>query len=152
MVTFAFFKGKGAIANALIRWWTHGPYSHTEVIVRSDPILGHLCYSSHLPDGGVRGKWRGLDPIEWDFVQVDADPMEVEQWYINRAGAKYDILGLLGFVLRRDGYDRNKYFCSEANAASIGIEEAWRLDPNGLKMIVDRLSTYRRKQNGLDEI
>jgi hypothetical protein len=143
MVTFAFYKGKGKLVNALIRLWTRGPYSHTEVITTQNGSLSY-CYSADRPDKGIRGKWRLLDAAEWDFVQVDADPVAVAQWYEDRIGCGYDFMGLLGFVWRPETGSKNKYFCSEANAASIGINEAWRLDPNTLKPIIDNLSNYTR--------
>lgn len=146
MIRFAFYKGKGNFMNALIRWWTNGPYSHTEVIVEQRGNAS-LCYSSHKPDGGIRGKWRYLDPEEWDFVDIDYDAELCKKWYEDRKGAKYDMLGLLGLVFRRDDYSRIKYFCSEANASSVGISEGWRYDPNALKPIIDRLA-IQRKENG----
>jgi len=144
MVTLAFYRGKGNWVNALIRLWTRGPYSHTEVITKSEGPNLHYCHSADRPDKGVRSKWRLLDVDEWDFVEVDADPVAVEQWYAERLHCGYDFLGLLGFVFRPETGDKNKYFCSEANAASIGINEAWRLDPNTLKPIIDNLSNFKR--------
>lgn len=147
MVKVAFYKGKGTWMNAIIRWWTRGPYSHTEVIL-SEVAGTYLCYSSHSPDGGIRGKWRRLHLDDWDIVEVDADPGVVEKWYLDRKGCKYDWWGLIGFAFRPDDYDRNKYFCSEANAASLGINQAWRLSPNGLKPIIDKLSKMKENRNG----
>jgi hypothetical protein len=144
MVKIAFYRGKNRWYSGLIRWWTRGPYSHTEVIVRSNGE-SHLCYSADLPDKGVRGKWRVLDVADWDIIEIDADPIAVEKWYLDREHCGYDILGLIGFVLRPVGQKQDKYFCSEANAASLGIKEAWRFDPNSFKPIIDHLSSYKRK-------
>mgnify|MGYP003575072148 CR=1 FL=1 len=144
MVTVAFYKGKGKWWNSLIRWWTRGPYSHTEVITEQYGDR-YLCHSSHLPDGGVRSKWRVLDASEWDFVDIDADSYAISKWYDERHGKKYDLLGLVGFVLRPEDGERDKYFCSEANAASLGIKQPWRFDPNTLKPVIDALSMYKRK-------
>ena len=91
-----------------------------------------LCASSSFIDGGVRMKWIILDPDHWDIIEIKADEDAVAKWFKQRLGKKYDLLGLLGFVWRRSDGDKNKYFCSEALAASIGFKQAWRFDPNTL--------------------
>jgi len=152
MVKIAFYKGNSSTAwnnfwaNA-VRWWTGGPYSHTEVITKTDETGKHLCYSSTIKEHGVRGEWRVLPESDWDFVDVDSDPEAVTAWFEDKIkqGCKYDMLGLLGFLFKRQEFDKNKYFCSEAVADSIGIREGWRYDPNDLKPIVDLLSQYTRK-------
>jgi hypothetical protein len=147
MVTVAFYKGRGSAWDNfwadLIRWWTGGPYSHVEVITKTNAEGQSFCYSSVFKEKGIRGKWRDLAVGDWDFVDVDVDPLQVEAWFVAHAGAKYDLLGLLGFVFRREEYDHNKYFCSEAVADAIGLGEGWRYDPNALKPIVDFLSKYK---------
>jgi hypothetical protein len=49
-VKLALYKGRGGIANAVIRWWTGSIYSHCELVVDG------LCYSSSVMDKGVRRK------------------------------------------------------------------------------------------------
>jgi hypothetical protein len=44
-------------------------------------------------------------------------------------GDRYDVLGLLGFVWRRQTGTQSKWFCSEAVAAMLGFPEPWRFDP-----------------------
>lgn len=146
MIKVGFFKGKGSWWNFLIRWWTHGPYSHTEIITKEQGPVAKFCLSSHKPDGGVRGKWRNLKAEEWDFVELDFDADEVTKWYTDRQGSGYDLLGLMGLVFRRDDYDRNKYFCSEANLASLGFEQSWRFDPNTMKVVIDRLAAEQKRK------
>jgi hypothetical protein len=151
MVKIAFYKGNSNTAwnnfwaNA-VRWWTNGPYSHAEVITKTDDAGRYYCYSSTIKEHGVRGEWRVLPEAEWDFVDVDYDPDRVISWFEERIkqGFGYDLAGLLGFVFRRDDYSKDKYFCSEAVAASIGIREAWRYDPNALRPIIDLISTYHK--------
>lgn len=61
----AFYKatrpGLQGIFNVLVRWWTRGPYSHTELVLEERHGLS-LCGSSSFIDGGVRLKWIKLKP------------------------------------------------------------------------------------------
>ena len=127
MVKVAFYKGKTRFFNKAVAWWTRGPYSHCELIVS-----GH-SYSSSFLDGGVRVKDIVYDPDHWDIVDVPwANAEKAVEWFQDHMGQGYDVVGLVGFVARRVEDDRNKYFCSEAVAASLGLADAWRFDPNTL--------------------
>jgi hypothetical protein len=153
MVKVAFYKGKPAtfwanVGDILIRWWTGGPYSHAEIATQFKADGTALCHSSVITGtpNGVRSIWRDISvAYDWDVVELtDVDPAGVEAWFATHNGAKYDLLGLLGFVFKRGNYDKNKYFCSETVANSLGIAEGWRYDPNALKPIIDKLSTFNK--------
>ncbi len=153
MVKVAFYKGKpsgifAAIGDDLIRWWTNGPYSHAEIITQSNDKGEVYSHSAvFLGGAGVRSIWRSdITEANWDVVELpDINAADVEKWFSDRIGCKYDLIGLLGFVWRRDQYSKNKYFCSETVADSIGIDQGWRYDPNALKCIVDNLSSFKGK-------
>lgn len=134
----AFYKDKSAFLDRLISWWMRGDYSHCEIVVRDLPTGESYCYSSSRQDGGVRGKAILLDPTKWDLLEVDGDSKQVESWFLSKSGCKYDLVGLLGFVFRRVGADKSKYFCSEAVASSLGFEDSWRFDPNALYAALER--------------
>lgn len=135
MVKVAFYKGKTRFFNKAVAWWTRGPYSHCELIVS-----GH-SYSSSFLDGGVRVKDIEYDPEHWDFVDVPwATAEKAVAWFQEHMGQGYDVVGLAGFVVRRVEDDRGKYFCSEAVAASLGFDEAWRFDPNTLHPVLSRMA------------
>jgi hypothetical protein len=143
----AFYKGTHAgltgVFNRLVRWWTRGPYSHCEVVFSERDASGAaLCASSSKMDGGVRLKFIALKPENWDIWEVpSADEAAVKAWFDEHVGCKYDVLGLVGFVWRRTEDDRSKFFCSEACAAALGIEEAWRFDPNTFAAAIRRAAT-----------
>lgn len=73
----AFYKatrpGLEGVFNALVRWWTKGPYSHCELILEERDGLA-LCGSASWLDGGVRLKWIKLNPEHWDLLPVSGDP------------------------------------------------------------------------------
>lgn len=133
----AFYKGRrkgwAGLFDAAVRWWTHGPYSHTEIVF-SDGTAA----SSSFRDGGVRFKAIVFEPARWDFVTVEADEHAARQWFRVHLGARYDVAGLFGFVWRRSrGADR-RWFCSESTAAALGLRDPWRFDPNTLFAALSR--------------
>jgi hypothetical protein len=133
-------KGWPGVFNRLVRWWTRGPYSHCEaVFTQTDPQGATLCASASKMDGGVRFKRIDLTSSNWDIFEFAADEAQCKEWFTKHIGLKYDVRGILGFVLR-SGQDRNKYFCSEAVATSIGIDEAWRFDPNTFAAAIRRVA------------
>lgn len=129
----AFYKGKKKIFNRLVSWWTKGPYSHVELV-----IYGNACFSSSMQDGGVRFKQIDLTDGNWDVFELPGDysAEDAYHWFANHLGAKYDLLGLVGFVNRSENGEKDKYFCSEAVAEALGMHECWRYDPNTLFAIL----------------
>lgn len=135
----AFYKRKHHWYDALVRWWTRGPYSHVELAFHVGDDV-HLCWSSSPRDGGVRSKLMPLPKEHWDVLEIGQDKRRatVLLWFKDRQGARYDWLGLLGFVMRRVKGRSSRYFCSEAVGAALGYDEAWRFDPNTLHAVVTR--------------
>ena len=138
----AFYKGKKRIFNRLVSWWTKGPYSHCELVFCSDftsSSVGYFMASSSFQDGGVRFKTIDASSENWDIVWLDV-PFETFDnamgWFVANHGKKYDVIGLFGFLFRPITGNKSKYFCSEAVASSLGIEESWRFDPNTLALFL----------------
>jgi len=81
-VVIAFYKHKrerNSVKNTLfrffddaIRFFTHGPYSHCEIVI-SNPQSSKIytCFSASNRDGGVRKKIMELPPERWDLVEVE---------------------------------------------------------------------------------
>lgn len=127
----AFYKGtrKGiqGLYSRLTRWVDTGPYSHCELIFSDG-----LSASASFIDGGVRFKRIDYKKDNWDFVELpDYLEKQALQWFKEHEGDKYDILGNLRFVLFFIKPSKDKFFCNEAIAESLGFKEAWRLGPNG---------------------
>lgn len=130
----AFYKvnrpGVQGLFSRLVRWWTHGPYSHCELVLGTDREGLSRCGSSSYIDGGVRIKDIALDPAHWDVVEVQGNSARAAQWFLEHNGQGYDLLGLLFFVLRRRDGAADRWLCSESVAAALGWAEPWRFDPN----------------------
>lgn len=133
----AFYKGRrGGLAgafDALVRWWTRGPYSHVELIFSDG-----LAASASQRDGGVRFKHIDFAPDRWDFVAVRGDEAAARAWFVQHEGASYDYAGLFGFFWRPGSGAGSRWFCSEAIAAALGCRDPWRFCPNTLAAIADR--------------
>lgn len=113
----AFYKGKGLIGNALVRWWTRSPYSHCELVV------GGIWYSSSLMDGGVRGKVITYNPDHWDLVTLpDELAPQILAYYELTKGYRYSWLDLIRSQLFNSTADEaGASFCSDWCAAALGI-------------------------------
>lgn len=143
MFGMMFYKGTRpgipGIYNRIVRAWDKGPFSHMEVVFSDG-----MAASSSFEDRGVRFKEIKFSNDRWEFVQL---PTSLEsmarQYFVDRAGkVKYDLLGNLHFIVGFISESKNKEFCSESGAASIGLQEPWRYTPNSLHRVVQRLSQW----------
>ena len=127
----AFYKGTRpglqGIYSRAVRWIDRGPYSHCELIF-SDGMSGSASYI----DGGVRLKRIDYKPEHWDFVELPAEQeQQARDWFERNAGAPYDLMGNVRFVLPFLPDSQRGWFCSEALGAALGWAEPWRFGPNG---------------------
>lgn len=159
--------GIQGIANRIIRLRLRSPYSHTEVVFEPEDQVGQWlpdgsaargedgslwCASSvaaealpaHSPrragkGGGVRFKRIVLDPDHWDVRRVACSPLRAAQWFKGNEGDLYDWQLILGFVSWVIPQKSQRWTCSEASAAALGVPdgEAWRFDPPGLHEAAD---------------
>lgn len=129
--------GLPGVFNRAVRWWLHGPYSHTELVFSDG-----ASFSCSKMDGGPRFKQMVFDPEHWDFVPVPARYNEDAARNQARAicadhgpqRVRYSLLLLAAFVLPplyRWVSDRDEV-CSTAIGRVLGRADAKRLDPNEL--------------------
>ena len=138
MIKVLFYKGRSRAFNRAVSSWTRGNYSHCEIVAEEHQDGTATCWSSSFQDGGVRCKRMNLHMENWDTLIVPGDLETVVRWFEAHEGDKYDWLGLIGFVFRPIKGFANRTFCSEALAASIGLSEPWRFDPNTLYCALNR--------------
>lgn len=121
-------SGLQGLFSLLVRLWTRSSYSHVELVFSDG-----LSASASWVDGGVRFKQidYSAHPERWVIFDVPGDEAYALQWFRERVGKSYDILGLLGFVWPARG-GRDKWFCSKAFMASLGYSEANRFHPGHL--------------------
>jgi len=109
----AFYKGNGSFMDRLIKWWTKGKYSHTEVIFEhnvSFSITGRSPYC---------GRFTIIDykPENWDIVDVLVFDEKLGLLKAKELEAKpYDWIGILfSQIFPFKLHLRDSYFCSEAS-------------------------------------
>lgn len=136
----AFYKGtpKGfkGIFNRLIRWKTKSIYSHCEMVFSDG-----LCASSSYMDKGVRFKYIDLSSENWDFVELPEQwEKQAREWFIRHEKEEYDLWGNLHFIFKEVKVRNNKWFCSEACAASLGIIPPENYSPEKLSAAVKNIN------------
>jgi hypothetical protein len=88
-------------------------------------------------DGGVRFKQIVYNPSKWDFFEIpDIYEAPARKWFDLHTGQRYNLVGNIRFIFDFLKKPADKWFCSEAVAASLGISEPWRISPNGLVSIL----------------
>lgn len=128
----AFYKGRNKPFNWFVSWWDNGPYSHCEILGEHFGGNTYMCYSSSAFDGGVRKKVIDIKPEKWDVIEIDASFDFALAWFNKHEGAKYDYLGLVGYLVRLIEGGKNRFVCSEALCEMLGFKDAWRFSPNAL--------------------
>ncbi len=153
-VYLAFYKGRKSgnelsdkitrLFESATRFFTHGKYSHVELVI-PDVEGTCVCYSSSMRDGGVRKKVMTLDLDKWDLLEVKASTRDIEYYYSNTENCNYDLRGALGCVFPSRESSR-KYFCSEwCFNAITGSKDGWRFSPNDLFVLANN-SAIKRDQ------
>lgn len=136
----AFYKGTrpglAGLYNRAVRWWTQSPYSHVELVFST----GHAA-SASFEDGGVRFKVIDFHPDRWDLVAL---PAHLERaafaWFEQHHGEPYDLVGNLHFIASPVRHQQDKWFCSEAVAAALGMQDPWRYSPATLACTLGLIS------------
>lgn len=138
-------SGLSGLFNRLVRWWLHGPYSHTELVFSDG-----MCASCSWLDGGARLKRINITPDKWDVVAFDHTP-EQEDFARQRVQEsltlgpahrpRYSLILLAAFVvppLRRLLGPRDQV-CSTYVAWALGVPSYMQHDPNELHaLLVER--------------
>lgn len=133
MLRVAFRHGDTRLFARVIHAWDACDVSHCEVATAWVDEL-YACASASMLDGGVRAKALALTPDKWRVYEVPGDPDHVHAWMDAHKGDRYDVLGLLGFVVRPIKGWLRAWFCSEACAAMLGLPEPWRYSPRMMEL------------------
>lgn len=123
-VSIVFYKGRGTLAEKLIRLWTKSPYSHCE-FRRSDG----LYHSNDRFNFISRTERLEINPNDWEVCEISL-PSEiierVERRQLRKNGTAYDWMGIVfSQVFRLGLHDKKRWFCSKSNADDLAY--AYRL-------------------------
>lgn len=130
----AFYKAPGDWTDQLIRWATRSPYSHCELLLT--PLTAHgvaTAISSSPRDGGVRTVKIWFRPERWDVIDLPFPSADVEHRAKSQLGLGYDLIGAVASQLPRlRPHSRQRWFCSELLAWSLGMAAPETLSPGEL--------------------
>lgn len=109
------YHGK-SLLSSLIRWRTWSEISHVAAIRADGQVIeawsrGGVRHLDSWHKGHTPGTRIDLyEPRSWSMTRH----RKYWDWLLGQVGKKYDWLGVLGFLTRRDGaHSRLKWFCSE---------------------------------------
>ena len=138
-IKVAFYTGNGGLLNKTIRWGTNSQVSHVELVDHDD-----ICWSSSHTDGGVRRKKINLKSGNWKVIPVAWADDKAVDFVRNHLDAKYDYMGvLLSHVVSLHRHSKDKWFCSEIVAASLGLINPHSLSPAHLESVIKMLNAVQ---------
>lgn len=121
----AFYKARGNFYDLLVRIATLSKYSHCELVIDG------TCFSSSPRDNGVRKKKIDLNSADWDLIDLPEylDKQQAINWFNQHIGQKYDWSGAIRSASLFGKNKQNRWFCSEAIAAALLLEQASKFTP-----------------------
>lgn len=128
-LSIAFYIGKSR-ENPNLRFWDKlicffdgSKFSHAELVLMNYADGTSLCASSSVRDGGIRFKRMKLTHEHWEIIPIYGDRGYATRWMTRREGKKYDFLGLIRTYFNWAPDNQKRYFCSEAVAGMLGLED-----------------------------
>ena len=128
-------------ASLVIKLFTLSHWSHVAILDDEGYIFDSTLLS------GVRrihfDEWKE-HYRELDFTIFPVkDRKKAYEFLSSQVGKGYDALGIFSFILRKNYEDKNKYFCSELVAQTVGVKyKPWRLSPQFLLQFYKTLKGY----------
>lgn len=145
----AFFQGKG-LGSSLISWWTRGPYTHVAMFLwvrfcdEDRLMIAHANYpegvtlvhaSQYFSSYNGKVSWASVDHSAAELFAPNHEK-RLADWIAQQSGRKYDLNGVLHFVLPFLWKESaSRWFCSELFAEdwrSLGFDISKEVSPNQL--------------------
>jgi hypothetical protein len=152
----AFYRGRGDIADHIVRFATRSPFSHCELIRQeARPRRGDTvrCISASGRDGGVRIKEIRLEGPKWDVYAVPWAREDAWARAEAHLGAPYELWSMVIsqlFNFRR--HTRGRWFCSELIAHALGLSMPHAMSPGDLlRAVHDHTGTWRAALDWVDD-
>lgn len=151
-IRIAFYKGDGSWWNGVVKWWTKSQYSHAELVMPDE--ITWISISPFLTSRVESREKKEYDENSWDFIDFfisEKEYHEIEDFYEETKGSKYDWAGMLLSQILPVKYrikNVNKWYCSEWIAHALRAADVihWKkfkiyshcdLSPGTLYKIVD---------------
>jgi hypothetical protein len=122
-IVLQFVRGADVGAD-LIAWFSHGGYSHVDIVLPDGRLLGARSDRVGGAPPGVQIRDAAyVEGCEVLRVAIECAPemaATFEAFVRGQIGKPYDVEGIAGFIVGRDWRDDSAWFCSEL--ASAGLE------------------------------
>lgn len=111
------FKRSTNFLEYLISWFTFGPYCHVCIINDKNE-----CYSCDKNYGVF--KYNFVKPELFDYIELQSSKeKEILNFLENELGCKYDVLGVVRFIIPFIKESKDKWFCSEIMAQALSFDD-----------------------------
>src|ERR1700722_15492304 len=117
------FSTKNDFGGALIRYFSHGKYSHVDVVEESGNLYGARSDVLKGIAAGVQS--RPFDYATFSAKQFVSIPLTDDQgklfweFLYKQRGKPYDSLAIFAFMIGRDWREDDAWFCAEIVAAAL---------------------------------
>jgi len=142
VIIVAFRKAKTSWSpiSKFISLWTRGPYCHCEFVF--DLTRPRTWFGAILSGLRFTQEITG-NPKKWDFVDINVNQKRIYALCLTYEGKKYDIWGILSYVLPFVKQDPRMFYCSEVIydiLADVGYLKPGikKVDPNKLYRLLKR--------------
>ena len=130
------FSTRKGIFSKLVRFITWSHYSHVDMIVGGDHIIGASVLHGVEE---VSLAYRKSVSHRWVIGEVPTiaaeDDDNIYRALKSQVGKPYDWFGILGFLFHRDWQNEDRWFCSELIA--------WAFDKVGTRILADSVRKSR---------
>jgi hypothetical protein len=119
-VWIGFNEGIGTF-DTLIKWWTRGPFSHTELIFSNGDRHTSIPGKGTMWLSAIEMEDSAPEPRkQWITIMVDANEERVRAWCNEHVFDQYDWPGIFfSQILPMKSQARSRYWCTEANVEAL---------------------------------
>ena len=131
MVRVAFYRGKGKLADRLVRLLTRSRYSRVKLLVGHRLATGWHSYAARADDGLVSRRLFDIEAVseDWDLLELPGfTKTGTTRWFKANGGSRFSLLQDLGLRFRV-----GRLFGSAAAVAhALDLQEYDHFTPGGL--------------------
>ena len=146
------FAIEAGLSSRLIRWFSHGPYTHVDVVLPEQKLLGARSDCPVNGKTGVQARPENYAKfVHVRRVKLSVTPSQEVLFYSflkRQIGKPYDWRAILAFVFDRNWRNADAWYCSELVAAALeyaGVIPAYiyapanKITPDDLLLILSAL-------------
>jgi uncharacterized protein YycO len=117
------FVATSTLTADVIRWYSHGSYSHVDAVMPDGSLLGSQGSVFAGIPAGVQVRPANYTAFSKRTVVIVPAPYSVEQAFYAflkaQVGKPYDTTAIAGFAVGRDWREDDSWMCSELQSAAL---------------------------------